>query len=204
MFVLVSTLLLTIPVTSPADEKWAFKPLPPKVVAAYEKLGGELVTFVIEDNRFVSVYPVDDGKTKGLPGFNIIRKKDQPFGRFPDPNLPFGLSFFGEEVTDAELKGLSGLTQLRYLNLSTGVIVVDGSKVSDAGLKELVALKQLQVLDLDGTKISDAGMRELSHLKSLQILDLGDTTVGDAGMRDLAHVQSLQVLNLGMVRIRAV
>jgi hypothetical protein len=35
------------------------------------------------------------------------------------------------------------------------------TKVTDAGLKELAALKGLKVLDLSSTKVTDAGLKEL-------------------------------------------
>ena len=46
--------------------------------------------------------------------------------------------------------------------------------MTDAGLKELAALKQLQSLDLIGcNKVTDAGLKELAALKQLQSLNLG-------------------------------
>ena len=46
------------------------------------------------------------------------------------------------------------LPQLQTLGLA-------GTYVTDAGLKELAALKQLQTLRLDNTKVTDAGIAEL-------------------------------------------
>ncbi|MCI0462651.1 MAG: hypothetical protein L0Z62_37355, partial [Gemmataceae bacterium] len=59
---------------------------------------------------------------------------------------------------------------------------LSGSKVTDAGLKELAALKHLQWLDLDQTKVTDAGLKELAALKQLQTLSLSRTKVTDAGL----------------------
>ena len=44
--------------------------------------------------------------------------------------------------------------------------------MTDAGLKELAGLQELQTLDLGGTQVTDAGLKELAGLKSLQTLDL--------------------------------
>ena len=44
--------------------------------------------------------------------------------------------------------------------------------MTDAGLKELAGLKNLQTLDLGGTQVTDAGLKELAGLKSLQSLNL--------------------------------
>ncbi len=71
-----------------------------------------------------------------------------------DNNAVMVVGLVETQVTDADLKGLAGLTQLRALDLQ-------GTQVTDAGLKELAGLKQLQSLALYGTKVTDAGVREL-------------------------------------------
>src|SRR5215471_14025304 len=70
-----------------------------------------------------------------------------------------------------------------------------GTKVTDAGLKELKGLKNLQELDLWGTKVTDAGLKELKEFTSLQRLRLG-SKVTDAGLKELKGLKSLQTLNL--------
>ena len=77
-----------------------------------------------------------------------------------------------------------------------GLELRDNEEITDAGLKELAGLKNLQRLDLSGTKITDAGLKELAGLKSLQTLDLAATQVTDAGLKELAGLKSLQSLNL--------
>ena len=57
--------------------------------------------------------------------------------------------------------------------------------VTDAGLKELAALKKLTSLGLNRTKVTDAGLKELAPLKNLKLLILGGTNVTDAGMKEL-------------------
>ena len=44
--------------------------------------------------------------------------------------------------------------------------------MTDAGLKELAALKNLTTLDLSDTEVTDAGLKELAALKNLTTLDL--------------------------------
>jgi hypothetical protein len=56
---------------------------------------------------------------------------------------------------------------------------------TDAGLKELAGLKNLQTLDLSGTKVTGEGLKELAALKNLQSLDLRETQVTDTGVRAL-------------------
>ena len=52
-----------------------------------------------------------------------------------------------------------------------------GTQVTDAGLKELAGLTELQLLDLEGTQVTDAGLKELAGLKKLQGLYLYSTQV---------------------------
>ena len=54
-----------------------------------------------------------------------------------------------------------------------------GTKVTDAGLKDLKELKGLLHLDLGGTQITDAGLKELKELKGLQTFDLSYTQITD-------------------------
>jgi Leucine-rich repeat (LRR) protein len=49
-------------------------------------------------------------------------------------------------------------TNLTYLDLKD-------TNVTDAGLKELKHLKNLEELNLVGTKVTDAGMKELKNIK---------------------------------------
>src|SRR5262245_20562132 len=73
------------------------------------------------------------------------------------------------------------------------VLVVNliGTKVADAGLKELRELKSLQTLNLHGTNVTDAGLRELKGLKSLQSLNLSYTNVTDGGLKELKELKTL-------------
>ena len=56
------------------------------------------------------------------------------------------------------------------------------SKITDAGLKELKGLKNLQWLDLTYTQITDAGLKDLKELKALDSLVLHATQITDAGL----------------------
>src|SRR6516225_6556547 len=51
------------------------------------------------------------------------------------------------------------------------------NEITDAGLKEVAAYKQLQALDLFGTKVTDTGIKHLVGLKHLQSLNLAFTKV---------------------------
>jgi len=77
------------------------------------------------------------------------------------------------------------------------VVAVDlrNTKVTDAGLKNLAPLTQLQTLDLRETEVTDAGLTNLAPLTQLQTLYL-NTKVTDAGLKDLAPLTQLQTLDL--------
>ncbi len=81
-------------------------------------------------------------------------------------------------VTDAGLKELAGLKQLKQL-------AITDTKVTDAGLKELAGFTHMQKLDLRVTQVTDAGMKELVGLAQVQELDLFGTRVTDEAVSEL-------------------
>jgi hypothetical protein len=60
-----------------------------------------------------------------------------------------------------------------------------GTKMADAGLKELSVLKSLTMLDLGGTDVTGTGLKELAGLKSLQTLNLDATKLTHGGLKSL-------------------
>jgi hypothetical protein len=94
------------------------------------------------------------------------------------PNLQV-LSLFACGITDAGLKELKELKNLRRLQLA------NNEDITDAGLKELSRLPELRFLDLGGTQVTDAGLKELKDLPNLQELGIGRTKVSEAGVQEL-------------------
>ena len=90
----------------------------------------------------------------------------------------------GDQVTDASLAHLTGLTALNYLRLRD-------TQITDAGLAHLAGLPVLATLDLRDTQITDAGVAHLTGLPSLQSLVLYKTEVTAAG---LVHFQKMPAL----------
>jgi internalin A len=100
-----------------------------------------------------------------------------------------GVSLISDKVTDAELKELVPLKDLRKLDLS-------GNKFTGAGLKHLAPLEKLEELDLSRTSVGDAGLKELAAFPDLRSLDLMNAGVTDAGLKHLAPLTKLRSLNL--------
>ena len=82
----------------------------------------------------------------------------------------------------------------------TGVDL-SGTRITDAGLKDLKELKGLRVLSLAGTRITDAGLKDLKELKGLRVLSLEGTLIGDAGLKDLKELKKLALVSLAGTRI---
>lgn len=94
------------------------------------------------------------------------------------------------KVTDKGLAYISGLENLKSLDL-------EGLKgVTDAGLTHLSGLKNLKRLNLSETSVTDSGLRHLENLTDLIYLDLSKTTITDEGLSHLAGLQRLEVLDL--------
>ena len=53
-----------------------------------------------------------------------------------------------------------------------------------------------KVVDLSYTKVTDADLKELAALKNLTTLDLSDTSVTGAGIKELAALKNLTTLHL--------
>jgi Leucine-rich repeat (LRR) protein len=68
------------------------------------------------------------------------------------------------------------------------------TQVTDAWLKHLNGLPNLQSLRLDNTQVTDAGLEHLKGLTSLQSLNLDNTQVTDAGLEHLKGLINLRSL----------
>lgn len=76
-----------------------------------------------------------------------------------------------------------------------------GTTITDVGLKEFIGMPQLRTLSLSGAEITDAGLKELAQMKQLQALNLSATKMTDAGMKELAGMNQLQALNLVFTKV---
>ncbi|MDE0840033.1 MAG: hypothetical protein OSB41_13400, partial [Kiritimatiellae bacterium] len=99
------------------------------------------------------------------------------------------------EVGDAHVKALAVLkNHIVELNLA-------GSKISDAGLKDVAALEKLTRLHLENTAVGDAGVAALTGLEHLAYLNLYGTKVTDASVKTLGEIKSLTKLYIWQTEI---
>jgi hypothetical protein len=73
-------------------------------------------------------------------------------------------------------------------------VCLQGTLFTDADVKELASLKNLEALDLCATRITDDGLADLNGFKRLRSLNLSCTQVTDAGLKKLAGIDRLQRL----------
>ena len=124
------------------------------------------------------------------------------------------LNLIGSQVTDRTLSVLLEINLLHVLDVAktnsnkrptnladVTSFYLNNTQVTDAGLKELAALKNLASLYLDNTKVTDAGMKELAVLKNLTTLSLDRTQVTDAGIKELATLKNLTTLKLDSAKV---
>ncbi len=94
-------------------------------------------------------------------------------------------------LTDAGIRHLARMPQLRYLDLS-------GTQVTDAGLKVLRSLRSLERINLSGTHITDTGVAELAGCRAIRRVELAWTRTGDGAIRALAGKAQLSHLHTGV------
>jgi hypothetical protein len=80
------------------------------------------------------------------------------------------IKLFGGRIGDRELEALNGCRQLRILALRNS-----REKITDAGMRHLTGLTNLEYLALEATDVTDAGLEYLKTLKNLKALDLSGT-----------------------------
>ena len=121
-----------------------------------------------------------------------IRKElNKPTGELTKANL--------EKVTSLALKGTkitdAGLKDVAKLKQLTN-LDLKGTNITDAGLKKVAKLEKLTELRLVNTQTTDAGLKELAKMKQLTNLDLEHTQITDVGLKELAKMKQLEYLYL--------
>jgi internalin A len=139
-------------------------------------------------------------------GGNVIR---DPQGHITGVNLR------GTWVEDTDLRRLTELPDLTYLDLSLTHITDQGMQeiknlsnitelslyfaeyVTDEGLAAVKDWKKLRRLNLHGTKIGDTALEHISGIASLESLNVGATLMTDVGLERLTMLSKLRELTMG-------
>ena len=129
---------LTTELDPPAAKNDQPKPLPKEIVEAWKAAGAVVGWMQLDDFGRSQWLPEGNGVAGALPVFSFPSWPEGQLAKLPVPAAPFGL----------------------YLESPKGL--------TDAGLKELTGLKDLQELTLLSREVTDAGLKELAALKSLQ------------------------------------
>src|SRR5205814_3304718 len=112
-----------------------------------------------------------------------------PDGPLPQVSAPFGLDFSKLPLSDAHLKNLTHLKNLRSLCLFQ-------TQVTDAGLKDLAGSAELTWLDLSQSGVTGKGFKDLAPLKKLTTLCLDKSQMTDANLRQLREMGLLHAVVL--------
>jgi internalin A len=73
---------------------------------------------------------------------------------------------------------LKSVVELKSLNLN-------GTKVTDAGMRHLAAITKLWSLSVSRTKVTTAGLKQLQACSQLRLLDADDTSLTPADVHEL-------------------
>jgi len=96
------------------------------------------------------------------------------------------------QATDETLANVAGLKNLEIL------IIWDGKNITDAGVKHLVGLTQLQNVGINNTHIGDEALVVFARLPALKHLSLQGNAFSDEGLRHLEGMKQLRSLWIGM------
>lgn len=127
-----------------------------------------------------------DGKTK-----TIAAAADLPAGAFKLLQLNLANR---EQVDDAALTHLDGLTKLEGLNLNR-------TKVTNAGVAKLRSVPSLRYLNLCVPELSDAAAEHLAGMPTLVSIELSYTGLTDAGLARLKALSNLETVYVAQTKV---
>ena len=109
-----------------------------------------------------------------------------------------------EKAIRERLKKPEGeLTKADLANSQLYQLYLGDTKTTEAGLKEVANLQQLDMLTLSNTQITDVGLKDIAKLQKLTWLNLSDTLTTDAGLKEIAKLQQLKAVSLCSTQITA-
>ncbi len=102
--------------------------------------------------------------------------------------------FGGASVSDKTAAALAGMPRLL-------TVLLDGTDLTDAGLKDLCRNGAIIWLSLDKCKVSETGLASLRKMPKLVKLSVSGCDVGDGFVDTLLPLKHLEVVNLSNTRI---
>lgn len=108
--------------------------------------------------------------------------------------------------TETEQEALAALKKLQALirdeeNGNVVSVTLRGPQITDAGLRHLKTLNELQILYLSSTQITDTGLEHLKGLNKLQSLNIIGPRITDAGLVHLETLINLETLRLNDTQV---
>jgi hypothetical protein len=137
-----------------------------------------------------------DDKKAAVPAVEAAMQKVNATGASLMPTAADGKTYRFTALNVAKEFADSGLDALAPIADKVASLDLARTKVTDAGLAKVAAMKNLQELHLENTAIGDAGLDHLKGLASLEYLNLYNTKVTDAGIAKLAGLGKLKALYL--------
>ena len=80
-------------------------------------------------------------------------------------------------------------------------LFLNGTQMTDAGLKEVAKMQKLERLYVADTQITYAGLKEVAKLQRLKSLSLAFTQITDAGLKKLAKLKKSKFLSLFRTKV---
>jgi hypothetical protein len=192
--VAVLALMAAFAAAKPDRDKDEPKPLPAAVVKAWKDAGARVGWMNLEPlgySQFWEPDKDDEAKAGAVAAFHLRPTEE---GRLNLPGGDPGQSFGLEIRCCRQLTDahLKALAPLQNLQ----ILNLAYTEVTGAGLQELAGLKNLRSLNLCGSQLNDAGLKNVAALTSLEFLSLERTQVSDAGLQELAKLKKLRWLGL--------
>lgn len=125
---------------------------------------------------------------------------------YREPLTPAGIKELGKltslrslsiahQFTDAHMKDIAGLIKLETL------VLQQNPGITDASLKSMIEMENLEDLWLSDTQVTGVGFKHLAGLKKLRGIYLYSTPTNDAGLKEIAQIKGLQKLWLSETKI---
>ena len=151
---------------------------PDAVMARVAELDG------LEAVNFMFDVPVSDAGIKSVRTLAALKS--------------FVVPIHGSKLTGASLEYLEGLTGLKAILLTTGLVLTDADMVH---LKALTALQHLQLSSSAKNMITDAGLANIRDMVDMRDLSMTQAKVTSAGLNELRGMTRLHTLWIPATRV---